>query len=372
MTPRPRREVLRLPAYGSGRAGAEPTHRLGSNESPFAPSAAVRAAIAASAGAAHRYPPLRPAALETRLADHLGVDPEQVLVGGGSIAVLEQLVRAFAGPGDRVAYAWRSYEAYPIVIGAAGASPLEVPLHDAALDLTALAAALTPQVRMVVVCNPNNPTSTVLPPGALAEFVAAVPDDVLVLVDEAYREFVPAGATDDGVRLRRAHPNVAVLRTFSKAYGLAGLRVGYCVADAAVVDAARRVALPFTLSAPALAAALTALDEPDLTAQRVRRLTGARDRLVAQVRASGLDVTDSGTNFVWLPLRGDAATEFGQRCAHAGIGVRVFPGEGVRITVGDEAANAAVIAAARQWSSSCAQTMSPRVATRATSVRRNP
>ncbi|MGW4046241.1 histidinol-phosphate transaminase [Streptomyces sp. NPDC004721] len=349
MTPRPRAGVLRLPAYGGGRVGDEPTHRLGSNESPFPPSAAVRAAIAASAGAAHRYPPLRPAELETRLAGHLGVRPEQVLTGGGSIAVLEQLVRAFAGPGDRVAYAWRSYETYPILVAAAGATPLEVPLRDAAPDLSAVAAALTPAVRVVLVCNPNNPTSTVLPPGALAAFVAAVPEDVLIVVDEAYREFVPAGGSDDGVRLQRSCPNVAVLRTFSKAYALAGLRVGYCVADPAVLDAAGRVALPFTLSAPALAAALATLDEPELTARRVRWLTASRDRLVAELRAAGLEVPASGTNFVWLPF-GDTSREFLRQCTLAGIAVRVFPGEGVRITVGDEDANAAVAAAARRCS----------------------
>lgn len=351
MPPRPRPETLALPAYGTGRPGAEPVHRLASNESPFPPSDAVVAAIARAAAGGNRYPPLRPDELQQRLAEQLGVRTEQVLPGGGSIAVLEQVLRAFVGPGEAVAYGWRSYEAYPILVRAAGATAVEVPLLGGCYDLDRLARAVTPDVRVVLVCNPNNPTGTVLPPGRLAHFVAQLPSDVLVVIDEAYREFAGA-ATDDGVALAQAHDNVAVLRTFSKAYGLAGLRAGYCIADPAVLDAARRVALPFTLSTPALAAALAVLDQPDVTAGRLTELVRARDALAEALRAAGLAVLDSGANFLWLPL-GARSAEFAARCATHGVGVRLFAGEGVRLTVGAAAAHEALLAAA----SSCSMRM---------------
>ena len=348
MPPRPRPENLALPNYGTGRPGAPP-HRLGSNESPFPPSDAVLAAVARAVASGNRYPPLRPVELEERLAERLGLPTAHVLTGGGSIAVLEQLLRAFAGPGDAVAYGWRSYEAYPIVARAAGATVVQIPLQAGRYDLGALAAAITPEVRVVLVCNPNNPTGTVLERGALARFVDAVPDDVLLVVDEAYREFVPAGATDDGVELARSHRHVAVLRTFSKAYGLAGLRAGYCIADPTVVDAARRVALPFTLSGPALAAALAALAEAQVAEAQVSQLVAARDPLVAALTARGLPVLASAANFLWLPL-GTASGEFAACCAAHGVGVRPFPGEGVRVSLGDPAAHDALLAAAGLFS----------------------
>lgn len=341
MTPVPLPTVAGLPTYGVGRAAEPPRYALASNESVHPPTPHVVDAVTRAAATANRYPPLRVHTLEERLAQRLGVPAGTVLAGGGSVALLELLVRAFAGTGRRVVYPWRSYEAYPIVVGAAGATAVEVPLHEGAADPDALAVAVTSDVSVVIVCNPNNPTGGVLPPGALRRLVEAVPRRCLVVVDEAYREFVDPGATDDGVALTREFSHVAVLRTFSKAYGLAGLRVGYCIADPTVLDAARRVALPFTVSGPALAGALACLDEPEVAVVRCDEVRAERDRLSSALRRAGLTVPESHGNFVWLPL-GEGSEGFARACSGAGVGVRLFVREGVRITIGSPAAHGIV------------------------------
>lgn len=353
MTPRPRPEIMALPTYGTGRPQRNLKYRLSSNESPFEPGPAVVEAVVAATRLGNRYPPLNPTELIAALATRHRVEDEQILLSGGSVAVLEQLVRAFAGPGDQVVYPWRSYEAYPIVVGAAGAEPVEVPLAKDHVDVDAMVHSITPATRVVVLCNPNNPTSTVLAPGVLGRFLDRIAaehpgQDLLVIHDEAYREFVTPGTSDDGIALGGGRPQLAVLRTFSKAYGLAGLRIGYCVADRNVVDAARRVALPFTLSAPALAAGMAALRDPGRMAAQVAELMIERDWLRGELRALGLPCPRSGANFLWLPL-GTESGSFAQACADSGIGVRLFPAEGVRITVGERDSSDAVLSAIHTW-----------------------
>jgi len=330
---RARPEMSDLPIYGRSRPSRAPTHRLSSNENPFPPVSAVRDAVAAAAASANRYPPLLPQELIARLAARHGVVPEQILVGGGSLAVLEQLIRTFAGPGDEVIYGWRSYEAYPIVVGGAGARAVEVSLADGRLDLAAMLERINDATRIIIICNPNNPTGTVVASDALDSFLAHVPGRCLVVLDEAYREFVPDGSTSDGIELAARHVNVAVLRTFSKAYGLAGLRVGYVIAAPDVVDAATHIGLPFAVSATALAGACAALDSSAEITEQVVCIAGERERLRTILESAGLPVHPSAANFLWLPL-GDESVAFTERCASGGVAVRCFPGEGVRISVG--------------------------------------
>ena len=330
---RARPEMSELPTYGRPRPRTVLTHRLSSNESPFPPVRAVRDAVSAAAASVNRYPPLQPQELIDRLAHRYGVAPEQALVGGGSLAVLEQLVRTFAGPGDEVIYGWRSYEAYPIVVGGAGARAVEVTLADGRLDLEAMLERITDATRIIIICNPNNPTGAVVAADELDSFLARVPGRCLVVLDEAYREFVTDGSTRDGLELAALYANVAVLRTFSKAYGLAGLRVGYAIAAPGVVDAATRIGLPFAVSATALAGACAALDAHAEVTEQVVRIVLERERLRRILECARLPVQPSAANFLWLPL-GDESVAFTERCARGGVAVRCFPGEGVRISVG--------------------------------------
>lgn len=351
MHPRMREALLPLTPYGSGRPSdaAPPRHRLSSNESPHPPSAAVVEAASAAVREAHRYPALVGEPLIELLAARHRRDTAEVAVGSGSVALLEQFVRAYAGPGDEVLMPWRSYEVYPLIIAGAGASAVSAPLTPQhGIDAEALVARLTPRTRVLLLCNPNNPTGEALGAAALDALLDRVPPSVLVVLDEAYHEFVTRADVPDGAERYRQRPNVAVLRTFSKAYSLAGLRVGYCLAPAALIDGLRRVAPPFPVSAPALAAACAALRQTDLLAERVQALVNERTRLQAGLRELGLAAGDAQANFVWLPL-GARSAECAAAFLAAGIGVRLFPGEGVRITVGGPEDTSAVLRAAAAY-----------------------
>jgi histidinol-phosphate aminotransferase len=346
-----RPDLADLPAYRPGRALAAPqgdrTFKCSSNETPFPPVPSVLDAIAQAAASVNRYPDLACSRLVEALARRLEVAPEAVVCGPGSVGVLQQLVAAVAVPGDEVVFAWRSFEAYPIVTRVAGATPVPVPLAPGGRhDLAAMLAALTPATRAVLVCTPNNPTGPAIERDELAAFVAAVPPDVLVVVDEAYAELVRDRQAADGLALVREHPHVAVLRTFSKAYGLAGLRVGYGVAAPAVADAVRRTSIPFGVSSVAEAAALAALEAEDEMLARVDALVVERGRVLDALRACGWDVPDSQANFVWLPA-GAGSEDLAAACAAAGVAVRTFPGEGVRVTVAEPEANDCWLEAAR-------------------------
>ena len=354
MTKLTRVDLDALPSYVPGRSPADLARELGlpeaiklaSNEVPYGPLPGVVEAITEAASGVHRYPDMGVVALRAALAERYEVAPERIATGCGSVALCEHLARATSLPGDEILYSWRSFEAYPIIAATTGASSVRVP-NDAGHghDLAAMAAAVTDRTRMILVCNPNNPTGTSSRRADLDRFLDAVPDDVLVVLDEAYREFVTDPEVPDGLRVYADRPNVVVLRTLSKAWGLAGLRVGFLVAQPEVAAAVRKVVTPFSTSAVAQAAALAALAQHEEVERRCALVVAERDRLTEATRKLGVDVPDSQANFVWLPL-GDRSAEFGAACESRGVIVRPFPGDGVRVTVGTPAENDAFLAAA--------------------------
>jgi histidinol-phosphate aminotransferase len=356
----PRPAVQALPAYRPGRnpadlareIGVDRAVKLASNEVAFPPLPAVVQALAAAAGETNRYPDNGAVVLTRALADRYGVDPAQVVAGCGAVTLCQQLAQAYNDPGTSLAFAWRSFEMYPLLAQVAGARAIQVPLAPGrpggpadTHDLEALAAAIDDTTRLVFVCNPNNPTGTAVRRAELERFLDAVPAGTLVVLDEAYREFVTDPDVPDGLEIMRGRPNVAVLRTFSKAWGLAGLRVGYLIAeDPAVADAVRRTNVPFSVSMLAQAAAVAALASEDEVRARCAAVVAERDRLTAGLRERGLVVADSQANFVWLPVGKRTSALAAALEAHAVI-TRPFAGEGIRVTVGTPEENDAFLAA---------------------------
>jgi histidinol-phosphate aminotransferase len=343
-----RADLDQLPSYVPGRSipGAV---KLASNEVAVAPLPSVIAAIADAAAGVNRYPAGTAPTLRERIAAQLKVPTSQVAIGAGSVALCDHMARAACGPASEVVFAWRSFEAYPIITQVAGARARVVPLRgDHTHDLPAMLAAITPQTRLVFVCNPNNPTGTAVPGEELAAFLDAVPGGVLTVLDEAYHEFVTDPAVADGVALRRGRDNLAVLRTFSKAYRLAGLRVGYCVGPEPVITALHKVSVPFSVTTLAQAAALASLDAAGELLAHCKDVAAERDRVRAELLAMGYTVPESQTNFVWLPL-GERSAAFNEHCLARKIVIRPFAGEGVRVTIGEPAENEAFLTAAREW-----------------------
>ena len=341
-----RPEIVALPAYKQGRPASAEAFKLSSNENPFPPHPAVLAAIRDLD--INRYPDATALVVRERLAARHGVTPDEVIVGAGSVALLAQLISAAATVGDEVVFAWRSFEAYPGLVTVAGATSVRVPLTaDARHDLPAMAAAVTDRTRAVIVCTPNNPTGTVVTAAEFEAFMAAVPSDLLVILDEAYAEFIDDESAVDGAALVRRYPNLVILRTFSKAYGLAGLRVGYAIGPVAVLDAARSTAIPLAVTEAAQRAVLAAMMvEPELLA-RVRELAARRDAVQAALRGQGWRVPVSQGNFVWLPT-GPATAAAGEAFAAAGIVARVFPPEGIRVSIGEAESVASLLAVASE------------------------
>jgi histidinol-phosphate aminotransferase len=349
MTLRP--TLATLPAYVPGRS-VPGSIKLASNETPYPPLPHVVERITAAAAEVNRYPDNFSTELTAALAAKFGVDVERVRVGCGSVSLCTQLVQAVADADDEVIYAWRSFEAYPIIAAVSGASSIQVPLREYVHDLDAMAEQLTGKTRLIFVCNPNNPTGTAVGRDALVRFLRTVPSDVVVALDEAYREFVSDPDVPDGLTLLAEFPNVIVLRTFSKAYGLAGLRVGYAVAaDPAITAAMRQTQVPFAVSTIAQAAAMASL-EPQAEKQllaRVDELIGERTRVQESLLGLGYEVPPSQSNFVWLPL-GDATTDWAAGCEERRVIVRGFAGSGVRVTVGSAEENDLLLAAAAELS----------------------
>lgn len=342
--PRFRQALQDIPGYRAGkrpdpRTDGVEAFKVSSNENPYPPLPQVVKVIEQAAHHVNRYPDPGSTELIDAIAAHAGVPRDHVAVATGAVALCYQFAQSTCGPGDEVLFAWRSFEAYPIVASVAGARPVAVPLTSGGRhDLLALAAAVTPQTRLIFVCSPNNPTGTVVTQLELDAFMAAVPSDVMVVFDEAYIEFCRDPEAADGLLTYPKHDNLAVLRTFSKAYGLAGLRVGYAIAQPPVIEALNKTALPFGVSVIAQAAAAASLADDSELRARVDALVTQRTQVIDGLRDAGVEVLASEANFIWLPL-GDATEDFAQRSEAAGLTVRAFPGEGVRVTIAETAAN---------------------------------
>jgi histidinol-phosphate aminotransferase len=321
------------------------TFKLSSNESPYDPLPSVAAVIATAARHVNRYPDSAAVALTEAIASRFSVPAEHVAVGCGSVGIAQQLLEAVGEPGAEVLYAWRSFEAYPYLSDLANATSVQIPLKDFSHDLPAMAAAITDRTRLIFVCTPNNPTGTVVRRAELTAFLDEVPGDCLVVLDEAYVQYVRDPDVPDGLSLYADRPNVAVLRTFSKAYGLAGLRVGYLIGHEQVAQAVRKTMLPFTVNSLAQAAAIASLAAESELMERVELVVKERDRVRRDLLSLGWTVPPTEANFVWLPV-GDQSAEFAEECDAVGVSVRPFPPDGVRVTIGDPEANDAFLAAA--------------------------
>lgn len=342
-----------VPAYTPGKPPVPvegvTAYKISSNENPYPPLRSVVKAVARAAETMNRYPDMGVTRLTEALAERLDVPATHIATGTGSVAVLGHLVDITCETGDEVVYAWRSFEAYPIVVALSGATSVQVPVDaEARHDLDAMAAAITDRTRLVLVCSPNNPTGPAVREDELRAFLAKVPQEVLVVLDEAYLEFTTDEAVPDALAIYREHPNVVVLRTFSKAYGLAGLRVGYAVAHEEVATALRKAATPFGVSDLAQQAAVASLKAYDELEVRVKELVAERKRVVTALREQGWDVPEAQGNFLWLPLSEDAVP-FAKACLARALTVRPFDGDGVRVSIGETEANDRFVSIAAEW-----------------------
>jgi histidinol-phosphate aminotransferase len=339
-----------MPAYVAGKPAPADAFKLSSNENPYPPLPGVLEAAVTAAASMNRYPDMGNTALYAALAETYGVPVTDLAVATGSTGLIYGLLSAFCEPGDEVVYAWRSFEAYPIAVLAAGATSVHVPVTaDGRHDLDAMAAAIGPRTRVVLLCSPNNPTGPALTQSEVDGFLARVPDDVLVVLDEAYIEFVRIEDPVDGLATYRRHENVAVVRTFSKAYGLAGFRVGYAIAPPAVAAALRGVTLPFGVNLVAQAAAVASLRSRAELEERVDALVAERTRVVEALREAGWPVPDAQGNFVWFALGPDRIPAFTAAAEAAGLMVRPLGDDGVRVSIGEVEANDRLIDLAARW-----------------------
>ena len=344
---KPRPVVGHLPQYAAGKPPAAvpglESFKLSSNENPLGPVPAVLDVLHAATDV-HRYPDSSCTLLRNALAAFLEVPAEDVVTGAGSLGALNQILAAFAGQNrdgsqDEVVYAWRSFEAYPICVGLAGAKSVQVPLRvDGSHDLNAMAAAVTCNTKVVLLCTPNNPTGPVLRAQETEEFIRSIPSNVAIVIDEAYREFIRADQAADGLALYRKYANVLLLRTFSKAHGLAGLRVGYSVSHPEITQYLRAAATPFAVSNLAELAAVTSLEHYQQVVERVQSLVDERDRVIVRLTELGWYIPEAQGNFVWLDL-GANSQEFAALALSNALSVRAFGDEGVRVTIGERDAN---------------------------------
>ena len=344
-----RRDVVRgLPLYKQGASHGENAVKLSSNENPFEPLPSVIEAVTRTLPRFNRYPSMSAEEVRSSIAGHFGVDVSQVAVGAGSTEVASQLMHAFAGAGDEIIFPWRSFEAYPILTQVAGATPVPAPLtKDLRHDLDAMSAAITDRTRLIFLCTPNNPTGTVLHTDEVVEFLARVPQNVVVVMDEAYCHFNRDDAAVDGLTLLNDHPNVVVLRTFSKAYGLAGLRIGFAISAPEISDDLRRVATPFTVTTLAQQAAIASLAAEDELNERVNRIVAERTRVFDELTRQGWKIVPSQANILWL-VTGDDTDRIDEVMVSHGVFARCWSGEGIRLSIGLDAENDRAIEALSQ------------------------
>lgn len=339
-----RTAVRELPRYVPGKAlpGAV---KLSSNEMPDAPSDPVLDAMRAALGTVNRYPDLTAAPVREAIARRFRVTPEQVCVGTGSSALLLAALSAVCSPGATVVYPWRSFESYPIAIPASHARGVPVPLdEDGGHDVEGLVEAAA-EASALILCSPNNPSGPALGFDQIRGIVEKVPASVLILVDEAYIDFATDPAVSTAIPLIEEHPNVLVLRTFSKVHALAGVRIGYAIGDAELIGAVQAVSVPFGVSSVAQAGALASLEDEAGVRAAARAIIRERERMIGELSGMGFDVPDSQANFFFLP---GAGVEFADACAEAGLIVRPFP-EGVRVTVADPQTNTRFLEVAKSF-----------------------
>ena len=341
---RTRKALEAIATYKPGKGRAGKVTKLSSNENPFAPLDAVTEAVAEAATALNRYPDMVSTMLRETLAQTLGLSAEQFVLGNGSCSVIQSLLLAVAESGDEVVMPWRSFEAYPILVGVSGATAVPVPLRpDFSHDVEALADAVTDRTRAVLLCTPNNPTGTPLRRDDLTYLMERVPGDVVVLLDEAYFDFDDPTERLDGTELIETYPNLIAARTFSKAYGLAGLRVGYAMAQVSTIEEVWKTTVPFSTNALAQVAALAALGEAEAVGEQVRTIVAERERVCETLRRAGWQIPDTRANFLWIP--GEAGRDaVVAACEDAAISVRAFP-DGVRISIGAPEENSQLLAA---------------------------
>jgi len=346
MTGRPRPAVAALPGYKPGRsaAAAAAEHgiadaiKMASNELPFGPLPSVAGAISGGIEHLGLYADHGAAALRSDIAAFVGLDVDQVTVGAGSAGILQQLLLSYVGAGDHVAMCWPSFEAYPLFAALVEAHEVRVPLVDETFDLPSLAAAIDDNTKLAFVTNPNNPTGTVVATQDIVTFLDTVPTTCLVVLDEAYSEFVTDPRVTDSTLLLATYPNLVITRTFSKAHGLAGLRAGYALANPEVIGMIDRTLVPFAVNELAQRAARASIAAADEMRDRVAAVVAERTRVVTVLRDRGWDVPEPQGNFVWLPVTTDAAT-LGADLERRGVVTRAFPDVGVRVTIAGTAWN---------------------------------
>lgn len=344
-----RPEIDQLPAYVAGRNPTDPdVIKVASNEMPFPTLPGVEAALGLRIGDLGRYPDMGAAALKQAVAAFHETSVDNVAVGNGSVALIEKFLQAVCGAGAEVVLPWRSFEAYPIAIQAAGGVAVKVPLRGGAINLPAMLDAVTARTRAIMICTPNNPTSSALTHDELHRFLRSVPASIPVLIDEAYVDFVEMEDPVRGVELVREFPNVVTLRTFSKAYGLAGLRVGYALGATDVVAGLDKVATPFGVNALAQVAAVAALQQRGEVERRVGVIKAERAKLVSALRALDWEGGAPQGNFLWFDL-GEDAERFAAACGREKIVVRTFPDDGVRVTVATPEASLRLVRAYRAF-----------------------
>jgi len=341
--------VGRIPVYpaAKGYAWTGPLVRLASNESPYPPLPEVVDAIKGVLDGLNRYPDPSNGVLRRRLSERYGVPAERIAIGNGSCDILLAAGEALLEPGAELVYAWPSFSVYPHIGAAAGARAVEVSLDsDERHDLEAMAAEITVATRLVIVCNPNNPTSTAIDLASITEFLAGVPERVCVILDEAYCEFNLLDDPDSSIDLLERHPNLVLLRTFSKVHGLCGLRVGYALCGSRELpDAVNKVRQPFFCNAAAQAAAVAALGRQDAVTQRVERTVMARVELYEGLSGLGLYPAESQANFCWFSVgEGRDETAIVDGLAKQGVLVRAGASLGkegaIRVTYGTPVENA--------------------------------
>lgn len=337
--------VSNMASYRPGKAASEVEAetgianaiKLASNENPWAPLPEVAKAIADAATEINRYPDNGATDVRSAISDMVGMDPSHISVGCGSSGLLQQIFLTYVDPGDEVVFPYPSFEIYPIFSTLFGAEQVRVPLIDHGFDLDAVAEAVTARTKLVMLANPNNPTGTSVTVDAIARLLDNIASDVIVVVDEAYREFNDPDFGDP-VSLLAEYDNVIVTRSFSKAYGLAGLRAGYAIAHPEIIDQFSKVFLPFSVNHTAQAGILASLKHRELIMERVNELVRERGRVVDALRAAGVELPDPYANFVFIPTGPDTVSVGGQM-ERVGIAVRPFPDVGLRITIGTPAEN---------------------------------